>query len=154
MTFGEFAAYWRQRDDDKRLLYLKDWHFASEFPSYKVLHLHSPMLEIVLDPQQAQGWCLLQAYTSPPFFTDDWLNDYFDMRHNVADIEPAPSQQDIITSDYRFVYLGPKASKAVACFQGQCEGMSLPERNAPKFHATSRLGSISWERCPARSNCG
>ena len=73
MTFGEYAAYWRQRDDDGRLLYLKDWHFANEFPSYQVLHLHSPLLEIVLEPQEAQGWCLLQAYTCPPFFQDDWF---------------------------------------------------------------------------------
>ena len=139
MTFAEYAAYWRQRDVDDRLLYLKDWHFANEFPSYQVLHLHWPLLESVLEPQEAQGWCLLQAYTCPPFFQDDWLNDYYDMRHNAA--EPAPSQHDVITSDYRFVYLGPKVSKVVACIQGRSGGISLPERNAPKFTGLLGMGA-------------
>lgn len=58
MTVAEFADWWAKHKagaDDGRLLYLKDWHYAAEFPDYK-------------------------AYETPAYFQQDWLNDYFDMR--------------------------------------------------------------------------
>ena len=38
MSLHEYTAWWRQHKagGGGRLLYLKDWHFASEFPGYKV----------------------------------------------------------------------------------------------------------------------
>ena len=59
MTVAQFADWWTKRKagEDARLLYLKDWHFAAEFPGYK-------------------------AYTTPEYFQEDWLNDFFDMRRS------------------------------------------------------------------------
>ncbi|KAK9816935.1 hypothetical protein WJX72_007187 [[Myrmecia] bisecta] len=105
MTVAEFAQYWRrfQAGQERDILYLKDWHFANEFPGYK-------------------------AYQLPHYFREDWLNEYYDMRQSAARTAPAapahecgdgateaagePSrrQADIVTSDYRFVYLGPKGT--------------------------------------------
>lgn len=55
----------------------------------------------------------MQAYSCPVFFRDDWLNDYHCGLAGHEEAQAAAggrrSQQDIITSDYRFVYLGPKA---------------------------------------------
>ena len=62
------------------LLYLKDWHFASEWPDY-------------------------QAYSCPAYFQDDWLNFWLDSRARAAAGSPATATAK--TSDYRFVYLGP-----------------------------------------------
>ncbi|XP_022250486.1 jmjC domain-containing protein 4-like isoform X2 [Limulus polyphemus] len=56
----------------KPCLYLKDWHFVRDFPGYS-------------------------AYTTPIFFTSDWLNEYWKKRTDECD-------------DYQFVYLGPKGS--------------------------------------------
>lgn len=36
MSFHEFAKIWRSHSSESENLYLKDWHFASEFPNYKV----------------------------------------------------------------------------------------------------------------------
>ena len=40
MTLAEYASWWRCHKageaDARQLLYLKDWHFASEFPGYQV----------------------------------------------------------------------------------------------------------------------
>lgn len=58
MTIAEFADWWAQHKagaSDGRLLYLKDWHFAAEFPHR-------------------------EAYETPAYFQDDWLNDFFDMK--------------------------------------------------------------------------
>lgn len=85
----------------------------------------------------------MQAYQTPLFFRDDWLNDYYSMRQasalslalicckhpaqrtgqmtealeNLPGCSAAcssqgkgPMQQDIVTSDYRFVYLGPQGT--------------------------------------------
>jgi hypothetical protein len=47
MSLAEYASWWRRHKagepDAQQLLYLKDWHFASEFPSHQVLlrHLHA-----------------------------------------------------------------------------------------------------------------
>ena len=57
MTVAEFAHWWNMHKagQDDRLLYLKDWHFANEFPTYK-------------------------AYKTPVYFQEDWLNEFYDMK--------------------------------------------------------------------------
>ena len=55
---------------------------------------------------------LLQAYTCPPFFQDDWLNDFYDLKQAACAGQQPMShrQEDIVTSDYRFLYLGPRGT--------------------------------------------
>ena len=38
LSVSEYVSWWHQHKagKDERLLYLKDWHFAAEFPGYKV----------------------------------------------------------------------------------------------------------------------
>ena len=71
MALSEYMAWWRsskaqqqaqqaqaqqaRRQHGSQLLYLKDWHCASEFPGYT-------------------------AYTCPPWFQDDWLNAWYASR--------------------------------------------------------------------------
>ena len=117
---GVSPQQWRQQQQQptgyqqqQPLLYCKDWHLAAAFPSY-------------------------QAYIPPPFFADDWLNEYFDATQGAvaqrgaqqqqqrqgeqAEGEPPPQQQRqeqqeqqqqqgsrVAASDYRFVYMGPQA---------------------------------------------
>ncbi len=74
MTLGEFVAKWRKADtgcggsrcNGSTGFYLKDWHMAREYPDYG-------------------------AYTVPPHFADDWLNEH-----------AAATRGD----DFRFVYAG------------------------------------------------
>lgn len=70
--------------DGKPLLYLKDWHFVKEYPEYV-------------------------AYSTPLFFSDDWLNLYLDEyhMHNDPDYQ---ERNEVSCSDYRFVYMGPKGT--------------------------------------------
>ncbi|KAL6785224.1 hypothetical protein ACKKBG_A02960 [Auxenochlorella protothecoides x Auxenochlorella symbiontica] len=93
MSLAEYVSWWR-RPDREGVLYLKDWHFAAEHPEY-------------------------QAYTCPPIFMDDWLNEWHDvLRHGQpacngdgsSPAPPAASRSSLVTSDYRFVYLGPEGS--------------------------------------------
>ncbi|XP_037506652.1 2-oxoglutarate and iron-dependent oxygenase JMJD4 [Rhipicephalus sanguineus] len=78
MTFSEYVDYWQKLIDSGHdysanpCLYLKDWHFTRDFPTYG-------------------------PYTTPKYFTSDWLNEYWDLRTDVKD-------------DFRFVYMGPKGS--------------------------------------------
>ncbi|XP_042383654.1 2-oxoglutarate and iron-dependent oxygenase JMJD4-like [Zingiber officinale] len=96
MTVAEFISYWLKlslekgrsvlcNDESKPLLYLKDWHFNKEYPDYV-------------------------AYTTPPFFTDDWLNLYLDSHliHRDSDIHRDKNEANC--ADYRFVYMGPKGT--------------------------------------------
>ncbi|GFO12946.1 Jmjc domain-containing protein 4-like [Plakobranchus ocellatus] len=58
MTVESFISYWQQYKSDGypekgRCLYLKDWHFAKNFPDYF-------------------------AYTTPEFLSSDWLNEFYD----------------------------------------------------------------------------
>lgn len=50
------------------------------------------------------------AYTTPPFFTDDWLNLYLDSHliHRDSDIHRDKNEANC--ADYRFVYMGPKGT--------------------------------------------
>ena len=75
MTLLEYCRWWRRRkhkhsftlnsskneeeidDGDERMLYLKDWHFAKDFPSYDL-------------------------YRCLSFFLDDWLNEWYDSHNN------------------------------------------------------------------------
>ncbi|XP_070570490.1 2-oxoglutarate and iron-dependent oxygenase JMJD4-like [Ptychodera flava] len=77
MTLRDYLLYLRtlissQYDTNMKCLYLKDWHFNRTFTDYK-------------------------AYTTPVYFTSDWLNEFWDNRSDQSD-------------DYRFVYMGPKGS--------------------------------------------
>lgn len=78
MVFSEYANYWQKLVESghdyttKPCLYLKDWHFTRDFPTYG-------------------------AYTTPKYFTSDWLNEFWDTRTDITD-------------DFRFVYMGPKGS--------------------------------------------
>ena len=65
----------------------------------------------------------IQAYTTPVYFREDWLYAYYDLRaaerrqcsrsgsdnssRSSADKQPVGTDV-LATSDYRFVYLGPK----------------------------------------------
>ncbi|QDZ22677.1 JmjC domain-containing protein [Chloropicon primus] len=90
-TFREYLVnYWQ--DENKRRdvsLYLKDWHFPTEFADYG-------------------------AYVTPEYFKDDWLNEYYDYLQATAGpagAEERTAQQAIEQSDYRFLYMGPKGTK-------------------------------------------
>lgn len=126
MTVAQFAQWWKRHKagQDDRLLYLKDWHFANEFPDYK-------------------------AYQTPCYFQEDWLNEFHDIRqrwpqqsHSAGNTDDMPQTEevadkgaaeeaadkgaaeegvadgdrsggssagcDVASSDYRFVYLGCK----------------------------------------------
>ncbi|KDP31061.1 hypothetical protein JCGZ_11437 [Jatropha curcas] len=91
MTVSEFIDNWVEGnashdvDNEKSLLYLKDWHFVKEYPEYV-------------------------AYRTPIYFSDDWLNLYLD--HHCIHKDPVTYQDnnEICCSDYRFVYMGAKGS--------------------------------------------
>ncbi|MBA0622008.1 hypothetical protein Godav_007581 [Gossypium davidsonii] len=91
MSVSEFVNHWLQGSKEnhdvngKSVLYLKDWHFVKEHPEY-------------------------QAYITPLFFTDDWLNLYLDNYHMHDDLDADRVSNDISCSDYRFVYMGAKGS--------------------------------------------
>ncbi|KAG4118119.1 hypothetical protein ERO13_D12G273500v2 [Gossypium hirsutum] len=91
MSVSEFVNHWLQGSmenhdvNGKSVLYLKDWHFVKEYPEY-------------------------QAYITPLFFTDDWLNLYLDNYHMHDDLDADRVSNDISCSDYRFVYMGAKGS--------------------------------------------
>ncbi len=79
------------------LMYLKDWHFASEHADY-------------------------EAYVTPPYFREDWLNEYYihahkrKLAHACAEASPTGAAESsdldaINESDYRFVYAGPKGTR-------------------------------------------
>ncbi|XP_071943049.1 2-oxoglutarate and iron-dependent oxygenase JMJD4-like [Antedon mediterranea] len=58
MLMRDFIKYWQEYieedyNENKRCLYLKDWHFTKIFPDYN-------------------------AYETPVYFTSDWLNEFWD----------------------------------------------------------------------------
>ena len=67
------------------LLYLKDWHFAAEYPE-------------------------VHAYTPPHAFEPDWLNAFYDSLADVDKTDGKGGSGYLVTSDYRFVYVGPAGS--------------------------------------------
>ncbi|NWW13980.1 JMJD4 protein, partial [Oreocharis arfaki] len=78
LPFKEFVEYWREyirngHRSPRGCLYLKDWHL-SRFPAHS----------------RISG---LDVYTTPVYFSSDWLNEYWDAA---------------AVDDYRFVYMGPK----------------------------------------------
>ncbi len=108
MTLADYVSWWQcqaaaQKQD---CLYLKDWHFAHEFSSWA-------------------------AYKLPHYFREDWLNSFCD--HKAAAVcgsegavpgqQPEPSQ--IASSDYRFVYLGPKVPTDLPAGQGTLQQQVL-----------------------------
>uniref|UniRef100_A0A8C5JE68 2-oxoglutarate and iron-dependent oxygenase JMJD4 n=1 Tax=Junco hyemalis TaxID=40217 RepID=A0A8C5JE68_JUNHY len=75
LPFKEFVEYWREcigngHRSPRGCLYLKDWHLSRAFPEQDV-------------------------YTTPVYFSSDWLNEYWDAAAG---------------DDFRFVYMGPKGS--------------------------------------------
>ncbi|RMC04628.1 hypothetical protein DUI87_17795 [Hirundo rustica rustica] len=75
LPFKEFLEYWREyigngHRSSRGCLYLKDWHLSRDFPEQDV-------------------------YTTPVYFSSDWLNEYWDA---------------VAVDDFRFVYMGPKGS--------------------------------------------
>ncbi|XP_067119576.1 2-oxoglutarate and iron-dependent oxygenase JMJD4 [Centruroides vittatus] len=54
MSVKNYISYWKRRSyskEDSPCLYLKDWHFVRQFPSY-------------------------EAYLTPVYFISDWLNEF------------------------------------------------------------------------------
>ncbi|XP_060638673.2 2-oxoglutarate and iron-dependent oxygenase JMJD4 [Anolis sagrei] len=75
LKLKEYISYWKEHikknyRSPRGCLYLKDWHLHRAFPEQDV-------------------------YTTPIYFSSDWLNEYWDA---------------IAVDDYRFVYMGPKGS--------------------------------------------
>ncbi|KFV49392.1 JmjC domain-containing protein 4 [Tyto alba] len=75
LPFKEYVSYWKEYikngyRSSRGCLYLKDWHLSRAFPEQDV-------------------------YTTPVYFSSDWLNEYWDA---------------LAVDDYRFVYMGPKGS--------------------------------------------
>ncbi|KFZ48400.1 JmjC domain-containing protein 4, partial [Podiceps cristatus] len=73
LPFKEYINYWKEYIKNgyrspRGCLYLKDWHLSRAFPEQDV-------------------------YTTPVYFSSDWLNEYWDA---------------VAVDDYRFVYMGPK----------------------------------------------
>ncbi|XP_038611721.1 2-oxoglutarate and iron-dependent oxygenase JMJD4 isoform X2 [Tachyglossus aculeatus] len=75
MPLRDYLDYWMDHirsgyASPRGCLYLKDWHMARSFPEH-------------------------DAYTTPVYFSSDWLNEYLDACG---------------ADDYRFVYMGPRGS--------------------------------------------
>ncbi|XP_068637462.1 arginine-specific demethylase JMJ20 isoform X2 [Aristolochia californica] len=97
MSVKEFIIHWLElstrkcsnsvnyNSKNQDLLYLKDWHFVKEYPNFV-------------------------AYSTPPFFVDDWLNLYLDTHKMHEDPHTCRDINEINCSDYRFVYMGPKGT--------------------------------------------
>ncbi|EMS50953.1 JmjC domain-containing protein 4 [Triticum urartu] len=95
MSMQEFVDHWVRNSNtvsssghcEASSLYLKDWHFVKEYPDYV-------------------------AYTTPPFFVDDWLNMYLDSHPMHRDSDIANHKNEVNCADYRFVYIGAKGHTA------------------------------------------
>ncbi|KDD75597.1 hypothetical protein H632_c599p0, partial [Helicosporidium sp. ATCC 50920] len=89
MTLSEYVRWWKARehhDGENPAWYLKDWHFASEYPS-------------------------AQMYACPRYFEEDWLNGWLDDCAAKARAESSgDSESSAESQDYRFVYLGPRGT--------------------------------------------
>lgn len=97
MSVSEFVRCWLELPaakcsndlccnmDTHSLLYLKDWHFVKEYPGYV-------------------------AYTTPPFFIDDWLNLYLESHCMHRDSDIHHDKNEVNCADYRFVYMGAKGT--------------------------------------------
>ncbi|NXS18089.1 JMJD4 protein, partial [Mystacornis crossleyi] len=82
LRFREFVEYWREYirngyRSSRGCLYLKDWHLSRS--------------ELV--PGARGAFPGQDVYTTPVYFSSDWLNEYWDA---------------VAVDDYRFVYMGPK----------------------------------------------
>ncbi|KAA3459687.1 jmjC domain-containing protein 4 [Gossypium australe] len=110
MSVSEFVNHWLQGSKEnhdvngKSVLYLKDWHFVK----LSCLSFSYPFQSF------CQEYPEYQAYITPLFFTDDWLNLYLDNYHMHDDLDADRVSNDISCSDYRFVYMGAKGSSTDA----------------------------------------
>ena len=73
MKISEFVKLCES--NDSLLLYLKDWHLVQQYPEEMI-------------------------YELPIFFSEDWINEYWDHMSDIGDTQ----------DDYRFVYIGVKGS--------------------------------------------
>lgn len=115
MPFKEFIQYWKEyiqngHSSPKGCLYLKDWHMSRYMCAcYTIVqHVASSMNEtpsIIVKLNKILLLCNREfpehnVYSTPVFFTSDWLNEYWDT---------------LEVDDYRFVYMGPKGSWSENC---------------------------------------
>ena len=78
-------------------LYLKDWHLARELS--------------MLDDESMSS-AVDRLYTVPPYFSNDWLNDYC-LRPRAGSTGDDADEFGNATSDYRFAYIGPEGSQTL-----------------------------------------
>ncbi len=105
MTVSEYIDWLRDSRDSERvgktaIKYLKDWHHFHEFRN------------------------IYQAYDLPAYFSEDWLNDWYDLQSSGRNVEDgrAPASDtgqpsNAARSDYRFVSFDMLMTK---CYQGSC----------------------------------
>ncbi|XP_072180779.1 2-oxoglutarate and iron-dependent oxygenase JMJD4-like isoform X2 [Diadema setosum] len=110
MKFSEYLRYWRGHiatdyQSSQGCLYLKDWHFTRAFSDY-------------------------EAYSTPIYFSSDWLNEYWDHLCNSGD-------------DYRFVYMGPKHSCWSANICGRKRWLLLPP--GEESYLRDNLGNLVYD---------
>lgn len=79
-TLEEYKEYWES--DRKETKYLKDWHF-------------------LLDANTTDALKSYRAYSTPSYFSSDWLNEWLNFRE---------LREGEGRSDYRFIYIGPQGS--------------------------------------------
>lgn len=65
MTISDYIDYWidyrnSSYSADKKVLYLKDWHFVNNYPN-------------------------VDLYDVPKFFASDWLNEYYTAHEGLKD---------------------------------------------------------------------
>lgn len=129
MTIGEFAEWWHMHKagKDARLLYLKDWHFANEFPHYK-------------------------AYNTPEYFQEDWLNDFYDMKQTLKQTrrrKPTVTAQPALG-----IHLSCVSAVDVAASQprhGECTGTFA--NDSPSCCSCCLLMSCQMQYSASGANC-
>lgn len=103
MPFKEFIHYWKEyiqngHSSPKGCLYLKDWHL-SRFQIYITINAQCILPHCyygnVITFLYHREFPEHSVYSTPVFFSSDWLNEYWDT---------------LEVDDYRFVYMGPKGS--------------------------------------------
>jgi glycosyltransferase involved in cell wall biosynthesis len=135
MSLAEYCQWWREHQrgssiggeenveeesEKDHLWYLKDWHFVKDIWSSSKRH-----------NEREKDSADLHYYRVPMYFSDDWLNEWYDhlssatTSHGIETedaitpatrTEPLPRTTTAGTtssqnaSDYRFVYLGPRNS--------------------------------------------
>jgi JmjC domain, hydroxylase len=127
MSVAEYCQWWRERyanptikdggsesgdgehseknflnkDTEEHLWYLKDWHFVKD--------ALSP--EIQEQQTNKRNYKNFYYYQLPIYFSDDWLNEWYDSLSTSTRTSPTSrTSSSACSSDYRFLYLGPQGS--------------------------------------------